>query len=83
MAIIYPSGSARREAQEKILRAARALIERQDYLSLQRLHARIVSAPTFDVAVYDFFQGALSVADDASIMHAVEFSKRLREELSR
>jgi hypothetical protein len=69
----FPSDEARKEAREKISRAARGMIEAQDYLALQRLYMRLASRPTFDMAVFDALITAAEKADDASILHAVEY----------
>lgn len=69
----FPSDQARKEAREKISRAARGMIEAQDYLALQRLYMRLASRPTFDQAVFDAVIMAAATADDASILHAIEY----------
>lgn len=62
------------EARKKIDRAARQMIEGQQYLSLQRLYMRLTASPTFDQAVFDAVIIAAATADDASIIQAAEYA---------
>ena len=60
--------------EKKIDRAARQMIERQQYLSLQQLYMRLTATPTFYQAVFEAVIMAASKADDASIMQAAEYA---------
>lgn len=63
------------ELRQMVQDEARRLIDNQDYLGLQRLHARLIPDPTFDEAVFDMLICASAMADDMSLRQAAAYIK--------